>query len=179
MKLLFNSFLLFLFCTISYAQNSNSNIELGIPKTTIFTPSDYNGEAQSFDFIQDDKGVMFVANTVGFLEFNGTSWRSFKPDNDGVPISFLKDKKGRIYTGGTSFIGYLDINKKGETEFVSLKDKLPKDFSMGIIWKILEVNDVLYFKNDKNIISYQKCCINLFELFETHWRTEPVITPLN
>ena len=79
MKFLIKGFLFFLFCTVSYAQETVDKIELGIPKTTVFLPSDYNGEAQNFDFIQDDKGVLYVANTVGFLGFNGTSWRSFKP----------------------------------------------------------------------------------------------------
>ncbi|MEE9407582.1 MAG: ATP-binding protein [Polaribacter sp.] len=163
MKCIVNTFLFLLFCTITYGQESNNKIELGIPKTTVFLPSDYNGEAQNFDFIQDDKGILYVANTVGFLEFNGISWRGFKPDNDGVPVSFSKDSKGTIFAGGTGFIGYLDVNEKGEKYFVSLKDKLPQDFSIGIVWDIFNINDVLYFKNDKNIISYDNSSIEIIK----------------
>ncbi|PWG04601.1 sensor histidine kinase [Polaribacter aquimarinus] len=152
----------FLFISTSLvAQDSSSRIESGIPKTTIFLPNDYGGEAQNFDFIQDDKGVLYIANTVGFLEFNGTSWRNFKPDNDGVPVSFLKDTKGRIFTGGTGFIGFLEKNNSGETYFVSLKDKLPNDFAIGIVWDIYSIDDRIYFRNDNNIIKYENSKIEV------------------
>ncbi|MFK8058915.1 MAG: ATP-binding protein [Polaribacter sp.] len=145
--------LLFLFISINvFSQKLSKKIELGTPKTTVFLPSDYDGEAQNFDFIQDNKGVLYVANTVGFLEFNGTSWRTFKPENDGVPLSFVKNSKGKIFTGGTSFIGYLEKNNKGEIYCVSFKDILPKNFYIGNVWDVYCVNDVIYFRNDKNIL---------------------------
>ena len=163
MKVIINIVLLFFILNKIYTQNSSKKIELGVPKTTVFLPNDYNGEAQNFDFIQDRKGVMFVANTVGFLEFNGIKWRSFKPDNDGVPLSFAKNSNHTIFTGGTGFIGYLDKNDKGETVFVSLKNKLPKDFQIGFIWDIFCINDIIYFRNDENILIYENDKIEIIK----------------
>ena len=167
MKLLKIALFFIFFYNLSFGQNKVDKIELGIPKTTVFLPSDYNGEAQNFDFIQDDKGVLYVANTVGFLEFNGTNWRSFKPNNDGVPLSFSKNSNGKIFTGGTGFIGYLDKNIKGETNFVNLKNKLPKDFKIGLIWDIYTIDDVIYFRNDNNIIRYKNSKIEIINTPET------------
>ncbi|WP_249982180.1 ATP-binding protein [Polaribacter sp. Z022] len=163
MKTYFKVFLFLLMYSQIYGQNITNSIELGIPKTTKFLPNDYNGEAQNFDFIQDDKGVLYVANTVGFLEFNGTSWRSFKPNNDGVPLSFAKNKEGKIYTGGTSFIGYLDKNINGETIFISIVNKLPKDFVIGNVWDIFLIENDIFFRNDKNIIKLKNEVIEIID----------------
>ena len=156
MKSFINSFILFLFCTISYAQETADKIEYGIPKTEQFWTKKLGGESQNLGVTQDNKGVLIVANSSGFLSFNGTKWVSFKPENDGVPISFAKDKKGRIYTSGTEFIGYLEPNKKGAYQFYDLKNKLPNTVKLGFIWKTICQNDKVYFQNDKNILVYSE-----------------------
>ena len=76
---------LFVFFIVGFISAQNP-YEKGSPLVTSLSSAQYGGEEQNFGFIQDEKGVLYVTNTIGFLEFNGATWRHFKPDNDGVPI---------------------------------------------------------------------------------------------
>ena len=154
-------FILF-FCFIGIISAQNP-LEKGSPLVTKISAVQYGGEEQNFTFVQDDKGVLYVTNTVGFLEFNGAKWRHFKPDNDGVPIGMAKDETGRIYAGGTSLIGYLDHNDNGQTHFVSLKHLLPKDFKLEFIWKIITKSDKIYFQNFNNVIVFDGTVISIID----------------
>ncbi|MFK7750311.1 MAG: ATP-binding protein [Kordia sp.] len=145
-------FLLFLF--IAHIVVAQQTYEFGSPNVCNITAAEYGGEEQNFNFIQDEKGVLYVANTIGFLEFNGVSWRHFKPENDGVPISFAKDENGRIYSGGTGFIGYLDQDENGQTKLNQLNHLLPKDFVLEFVWNTLSKDGNVYFQNLKNVIVY-------------------------
>lgn len=156
MKFLIYTLLFSLFCLVSYGQNTSDIIESGIPRIEQFNTKNLGGESQNLSIIQDKKGVLIVANSFGFLTFNGAKWNSFKPSNDGVPISFSKTEKGLIYTAGSEFIGYLDTNNQGHFTFKDLKDKLPKGVKLGFIWNSIYENNKVYFQNDKNILIYHQ-----------------------
>ncbi len=137
-----------------YAQNSNTKIEYGIPKIDQFKTKELGGETQNLDVIQDSKGVLIVANSFGFLSFDGAKWNSFKPTNDGVPISFAKDENERIYASGSEFIGYLKSDNIGAYTFHDLKNKLPKDIKLGFIWNTIYRNGKVFFQNDRNVLIF-------------------------
>lgn len=153
---------LIIFCFVGCLSAQNP-YEKGSPLVTALSSAEYGGEEQNFNFAQDDKGVLYVTNSIGFLEFNGAKWRHFKPDNDGVPIGMAKDEIGRIYAGGTSLIGYLDHDENGQTHFVSLKHLLPKDFKLEFIWKIIAKRDKIYFQNYNNILVFDGTSITIID----------------
>lgn len=145
---------LLLFIISFFNQKIIGQIELGVPQTTIFTTKDFNGEAQSFDFIQDEKGNLLVANTYGFLKYNGITWESFRPKDESIPVSFCKTPKGEIFAGGVGLIGLIKTKSNGETYFESYKNKLPEDFILGIVWDIFYKENKIYFRNDNNVLVY-------------------------
>ena len=148
-------FLIALLISIStFSQQSSSKIEYGLPATKKFTPSEYGGEAQNLDFVQDEKGQLVVANTYGFLIYDGVRWKKFKPDNEGLPLSYAKGKSKRIYTGGTEFIGYLEPTLQGDYQYVDLTKKLPESEKVGLVWNTIIVDETIYFENTNSIISY-------------------------
>ena len=73
MKLLISTLLFSLFCLVSYGQNTSNIIESGIPKTEQFYTKNLGGESQNLSIIQNKKGVLIVANSFGFLTFNGAN----------------------------------------------------------------------------------------------------------
>lgn len=135
----------------SFAQKEEYS-QLGIPQVKKFRPNDYDGESQNWAITQDKDGVMFFGNTIGFMEYDGVHWRQFKPDNDGVPLSFAQDTKGNIYAGGTRFIGMLESDSIGQMYFKSLKSYLPKDFYLDFVWNTHYHNNKVYFQNRENVI---------------------------
>ena len=153
---------LFILCFVGFV-SAQKPYEKGSPLVTSLSSAEYGGEEQNFDFIQDDKGVLYVTNTIGFLEFNGSKWRHFKPDNDGVPISMAKDENGRIYAGGTSLIGYLDADEKGQTEYRSLTHLLPEGFNLEFVWFTICHNKKVYFLNLDSLLIYDGISIEVIK----------------
>jgi hypothetical protein len=81
--------------------------------------------------LQDKEGVIYVGNVRnGLIEFDGQRVRQVL--QNGKPMTaFIRDadtdSKNTIYVGfaGVNF-GYLQKNKFGQNEYISLSDKLPK-----------------------------------------------------
>lgn len=135
----------------------------GLPFIKSYKASEYKGEAQNWAFIQNADGVVFIANTIGFIEYDGVSWRQFKPDNDGVPLSFAKDQDGHIYAGGTGFIGQLVSDSTGRMRFKSLSSYLPEDFFIDFVWTTYYFKGKIYFQNQMNIISWDGKSMTIIE----------------
>jgi signal transduction histidine kinase/ligand-binding sensor domain-containing protein len=155
------STIVFLICLAFLAAAQKSS--LGMPFITSYKAADYNGESQNWAFVQNDDGIMFIANTIGFIEYDGVSWRHFKPDNDGIPLSFAKDKTGRIYSGGTGFIGELKSDSTGQMFFESLSGYLPQDFFIDFVWSTHFLNERVYFQNKANIMVWNGENISIIE----------------
>jgi len=60
--------------------------QVGLPYITNFEMKDYKFGAQNWAFVQDKRGVLYVGNTDGLLEFDGISWRQIKLPNMNLAI---------------------------------------------------------------------------------------------
>ncbi len=89
---------------------------------------EYNAEKQNFSVVQDNRGILYFANTGAILEFDGITWRQILiPDNPVVYV-MLKDSVGRIYLGtSTGDIGYLSPDSTGLTKYISLSNEIHQD----------------------------------------------------
>ena len=115
-KLIKLFFVLLLFSSSIYSQ-----ILPGKPAMRNISHKEYNAEKQNFSVVQDNRGVMYFANTGSILELDGTSWRQIFIPNNPVVYAMVKDKNGRIYIGtSTGDIGYLSPDSSGLTQYVSL-----------------------------------------------------------
>ncbi|HBN89961.1 MAG TPA: hypothetical protein DD408_12445, partial [Rheinheimera sp.] len=45
--------------------------QYGTPLLSNFKPKDYNGGTQNWAVVQDHRGVLYVGNNVGVLEYDG------------------------------------------------------------------------------------------------------------
>ncbi|OJJ20352.1 hypothetical protein BKI52_17975 [marine bacterium AO1-C] len=95
----------------------------GLLKVTNFLPSEYKGHAQNWSITQDKRGVIYVANINGVLQYDGHEWRAF-PIKD---FQVVSDKNGRIYT----HLGYLKADSLSQVQYHSLQSLLTaKDRSL-------------------------------------------------
>ncbi len=138
----------------------------GQVKVTCFTPDQYNAHPQNRQIIQDDRGIIYVGNQDGVLEFDGTFWRKVRLPDNGAAISFAKDKNGRIYVGGAGEMGYLAPDTTGVLHFISLENYLTKDqiTRPGRVLKISAAQDSVVFMTDKALYILRK---EKFDLVET------------
>ncbi len=122
------------------AQNSGS------PLITNYEPEAYKAHSQNWAAVQDGRGVMFIGNSAGVLEFDGQRWTLTPLPGKGNVRSLARAQDGTIYYGSENDFGYLAVDSKGKTLAVSLKDRIPEaDRSFNEVWQILSTSDGVVF----------------------------------
>jgi class 3 adenylate cyclase len=120
-----------------------------------YTAKDFNASPQNWAMVEDRRGVMYIGNTDGVLEFDGVNWRL-------IPLAtaaqaLAEDSSGTIFVGGSNTMGYLAPDSHGEMKFISLLDKLPKANQIfGTIFDILPTADGVYFCSKRALFLFSK-----------------------
>ena len=66
---------LLLFCIFSLFSSLSRGSSIPFsPIVMSYSVSDYNAGIQNWSIAQDDRGVMYIGNNKGLLEFDGNSW---------------------------------------------------------------------------------------------------------
>lgn len=124
---------LMLSCLISspaaYSQVSSSNAGQQVPPTRLFLPNQYDGHSQNFAFAQDRRGVLYVGNFTGVLEYDGLNWRTIPTQNVTKVSALLTAKNGTVYVGANGEFGYLRPDSTGTLGFVSLSSHIRTRFN--------------------------------------------------
>src|SRR5690606_31890446 len=83
---------------------------------------DYGAHSQNWEIVQDQRGLIYVANTHGVLEYDGRKWRSIQlPEKgDRAVRSLAITRSGTIFVGGVGEVGYLAPDSIGQLGYVSL-----------------------------------------------------------
>ena len=84
-----------------------------------YTPGEYDHHPQNWAVAQDKRGIIYVANQAGLLEYDGVSRRIIDIPNRTVR-SLDIDDSGTIYIGGKDKIGFLAPEPNGTLAYVSL-----------------------------------------------------------
>ena len=102
--------LLFIFSfSFSFTLSAQNSIG-GIPYIKNYKKSEYNAATQNWAIIQDKRGVIYMGNNDGVLEFDGMNWTSFPVSNSSIVRSLAIDKDEKIWIGACNEIGYLQAN---------------------------------------------------------------------
>ena len=80
---------------------------------------------QNFDVVQDDRGIMYVGNLAGVVEYDGVRWRVIRLPHEAPALRLRLIGNGRIAVGSSAELGYLERDASGTTRYVSLTPKLP------------------------------------------------------
>jgi ligand-binding sensor domain-containing protein len=112
-----------------------------------YPPVTYNGGSQNWAVLQDPRGVLYVGGSGALLEFDGVTWRRILTPTRTTIRSLAIDATGRIYVGAVGDLGYIQPNDKGETEFVSLLDKIPAENRVfEDVWRLYATPEGVYFQ---------------------------------
>jgi signal transduction histidine kinase/DNA-binding NarL/FixJ family response regulator len=128
----------FLFCQVGR--------ETGFKYFKNFSPGDYDFPPQNWCILQDKRGVIYVANQGGLLEYDGISWRTIAIPNLTVR-SLAGDDSGTIYIGGINEIGFLAPAADGTGQYVSLVNHIDKNKrNFSTVWRAHAVKGGIYFR---------------------------------
>lgn len=133
--------ILFLFIII---QSSKSQ-DIGRYPVANFHHREYSGHSQSWAIAQDKRGLMYIANNVGIIEFDGSEWRHISI-NGALPRCLDVDKSGRLWVGAQDEFGYLAADSSNNLQFYSLNQYLPDNYKpYGLIRQVYSSESGVFF----------------------------------
>ncbi|MCF8370065.1 MAG: LuxR C-terminal-related transcriptional regulator [Bacteroidales bacterium] len=131
--------------------------QIGNPFITNYNKSDIQAGAQNYAAVQDDMGRMYFGNNTGVLVYNGNTWKLVPVDNKSYVRSLAIDSANRVYVGAYQEFGYLDHDSLGNLKYESLLHLVPEECeNFADIWKIVEINNTIYFQSYYYIFEYKE-----------------------
>jgi len=124
----------------------------GRPYIQNFDYKTYKAHQENWSIVQDQRGIIYVGNNQGILEYDGTSWRTITTDKNVAALSLDIDREGVVWVGLESEMGYLAPDTMGQMQFVSVVERLPEDqreFSQ--VWKVHATSEGVYFLTIKKL----------------------------
>ncbi len=132
-----------------------------------YTPQDYRQYYQNWAVTQDPRGVIYVANNDGILEYDGASWRLIETPSGEVVRSLDVDDDGILYAGQKGDFGYLKPDSSGTLTFDSLLDQLaPQDRDVKDVWGSHATSDGVFFQTNDRLFRWHGGVMKF-------WRSEP------
>ncbi len=137
--------------SMNYSQSSFS----GLPFVRTFHTDEYKAGLQNFNIKQDRRGLVYVANNYGLLEYDGSLWRTYGVRSGTKVRSLAVDGRGRIYVGCQGDFGYFFPTSTGQFKYTSLADSLPSATrNFDETWSVFVDKDNVYFCTFSNIYIY-------------------------
>lgn len=133
-----------------------------------YSHEDYSGHPQNWAIEQDEQGIIYVANKLGVLEFDGHSWRLRPAMNHSTARSLAVGSDGLVYAGFVGDFGYLKPLKDGSKEFVSLADSLEIEHRVfDDVWGTHAAGPYIYFQTRDRIFRWDGSEFDVFEAAST------------
>ncbi len=170
-KLLGRSFSLWLLLTFSgsvrtlYAQEGLYQLHAGFPLHVVhYGPETYGQFPQNWAVVQDHRGVIYVANYDGILEFDGVRWRLLPVLSRTVVRSLDVDASGRLYVGAQGDFGYVWPDSLGTLRYTSLvqaiADSVDRDF--WDVWNVRVTPEGVYFQTHKRLFLWDGSALRVW-----------------
>jgi DNA-binding CsgD family transcriptional regulator len=130
-------------------------INLGIPPTWNFPNKVYHAGTQNWDAAQDIRGVMYFANNVGLLQYDGNNWNCLPVTNHTIVRSVAIAEDNRIYVGAQSEFGYYFPDSDGFLRYHSLVSLLPEAMRhFEDVWDICFWKGDVFFRTNQMVFQY-------------------------
>ncbi len=122
-----------------------------------FSRKDYNASTQNWAVLQDHRGVMYVGNAQGVLEYNGYDWRLIEVDNQPTVRSIAMAADGTIFVGAEDELGYLAPDSLGLLRYRSLLAHIAEnDRAFGDIWFTHTASGGVYFQGGRHLFRWSE-----------------------
>lgn len=124
----------------------------GLPYIQNYLPSDHQGHPQSWWIAQSQEGLMYFANNMGVLEFDGVSWRMLSLPDQKRAINVAIDQENNIYTITSDDFGHFIRDSKGKLVYKSLFADIKSSYGdFGWMIDTWATNKGVYFISAKYI----------------------------
>lgn len=110
---------------------------------------DVDADPQNFALVQDSRGIVYVGNGSGVLEYDGERWTRIPLANRDVVRSLALAADDRVYVGGYNTVGYLQADAGGHVHIVDLTPRFASfvgDREFGDVWDTVVAPEGVYFR---------------------------------
>jgi len=130
--------------------------EEGRPFITSYSSDETGGDLQTWEVVQDNRGIMYFGSSPGVLEFDGSSWRMIETINKTMVRSLGIDENDRVYVGCINDFGYLKPDSLGNLEYSSLLSHVDEeDRSFSYVWTTIVTDHGVYFQSREKLFRYK------------------------
>ncbi len=141
-----------------------SQPEAGLPFLHNFSPKEYDSHPQNWVVTQDARGIIFIANTAGLLEYDGVTWRRHELFENLTVASLAIDRQGTLFLGGRGEFGYLQPDSSGLLAYISLTRHLPENANkVKMVWETCATTHGVYFRTGRRIFRWNGSGIKTWE----------------
>jgi PAS domain S-box-containing protein len=154
----FSLYLLLIFSDFGYCQQTVD----GLSFITNYKPREYKAHIQNWDIEQDNRGVIYVANVDGLLEFDGQDWKLYPLPENTTGRSLDIDDEGRIYLGSSKSFGYFKPDKRGHLTFHDLNKKFNANKDIDDVWNTTVYEDLVFFRTYHKLYIYNGDTVTVF-----------------
>ena len=111
---------------------------------------------QNWSVAQDDRGVIYVANSGGILEYDAAGWRIIHVPDSATVFSVGKSTDGVIHAGARDEFGYLIPDETGTLVYRSLLPFLPESDTLrfGEIWNTEATSNSVFFQSNSHLFRW-------------------------
>ena len=130
-------------------------LEAGAPLITSLKPKAGNNASglQVWAITEDDRGILYVGNNAGVVEYDGVDWRVLPVRNHSTVRSLSRGPDGTIYVGAQNEVGFLRPAGDGAVEYVSLFEHLPaKERRFADVWKTYATEHGVFFQTYRSLL---------------------------
>lgn len=172
---------LLLFCVFSLFSSLSRGSSIPFsPIVRSYSVSDYNAGIQNWSIAQDERGIIYIGNNKGLLEFDGSRWELHELPTKNIVRAVYIGEDGKIFVGSFEEFGYFERDSLDSLVYHSLKDEV-KDFRFqnDEIWSIVPVRDEIVFQSFGSLFIYdghtvrgirtKSLPLNLFQVGDTFY----------
>ena len=137
--------------------HDNKDLELGNFFISHYKRDFLRSSFSNHVVLQDKEGVIYVGNWInGLIEFDGQRVRRVlkdgKPMGDMIKYAEIDSKKSIYLALLRGNFGYLQKNKFGQNEYISLSDQLPKKDDL---WGLVVHQDTVFFQTENAVYLFK------------------------
>jgi signal transduction histidine kinase len=129
----------------------------GVPFLRNYPQKEHGGAAQNWAVVQDRRGIIYVGNNLGVLEYDGARWRLIQTPRGTTVRSLALDAEGRVWVGACGEIGYLAPGATGQTVFVDLTSQIePAHRAFSDVWMVAPTRLGLLFQSREALFLWRQ-----------------------
>lgn len=127
----------------------------GVPVIKNYSTQITGGSEQNWCIIKDKSGNLYFGNNdKGVLRYDGTKWTAINIGNNPRIYSLATDDRGLIYVGAAFEFGYIQPDKKGKPEYISLASRIDSVAEIRLINNIAIDGDEVFYLSPRYIYVY-------------------------